>query len=70
MKLQSKIRGQNVLSRTVGRVSFQPQVMNCHHKRSVTEKQFLAPLQLPPPTLIQKVNEKKKEYDFPPTSDV
>lgn len=48
----------------------QPQVMNCHQKCSVTEKQFSASLQLPPPTLIQKVNKKRKRKCSPTTSDL
>lgn len=52
-------------------VSFQPGVMNCHQKGSVPEKQFSPPLQLPPPTLIQKVNEKnRKGKGSPTTSDL
>lgn len=41
-------------------VFFQSQVMNCHQKRSVTEKQFSAPPSITTSYPYPKVNEKKK----------
>lgn len=66
MTQQSKIRGQNILSRTVGWSFFSASSKHLPPEMC-SGKQFSAPFNY---HLIQKVNEKKKRKCFPTTSDL